>query len=119
MVERTDEMIHIRCVSGLDDLLIRRIRAAIAQVFHHRSAKQPGILQHHAKQRTQVTAAHLRSRDAVNVDRSAVQLIETHEQLDDGRLAGAGRSDDGDLAPRFDIHGPGHERRRHHRGRQS
>ena len=56
------------------------------------------------KERTQILATHVRRLDAVDVDRSAVELVEAHQQLDDRRLAGTGRTDDRDLLARLDIH---------------
>ena len=34
---------------------------------------------------------------------TAFNIVEAHQELDDGRLAGAGRPDDGHFLPRFDL----------------
>ena len=39
---------------------------------------------------------------AVDQDGAAVDVVEAHQQLDHGGLAGAGRADDGDLLAGFD-----------------
>ena len=41
-------------------------------------------------------AAHLRDVDAVEGDRTAVELVEAHDQVDQRGLARAGRADDRD-----------------------
>ena len=49
-----------------------------------------------------VPARHGLGVHAVNRDRAAGDLIEAHEQVDHGGLAGTGRADDGDLLPGLD-----------------
>ena len=44
----------------------------------------------------QVVAGQVPGVDAVDRDPPAVDLVEAHQQVDEGRLAGAGRPDDGD-----------------------
>ena len=60
-----------------------------------RAAEQPGVLQHHAEQVAQVAARHVVGVDAVDQDAAVVDLVEAQEEVDEGRLAGAGGTDDG------------------------
>ena len=50
----------------------------------------------------QLLAAHLRGVDAVEQDLARVDLVEPHQQVDQGGLAGAGRPDDRDRLARLD-----------------
>ena len=46
----------------------------------------------------QVAAGEVADVVPIHQDRAAVDIVEAHQQLDHGGLAGAGRADDGDLA---------------------
>ena len=46
--------------------------------------------------RAQHAARHVADVDAVDRDAPALDLVEAHQQVDQRRLAGAGRADDGD-----------------------
>ena len=83
------------------DLLLGRVRVAVGDVVPDRAAEEPGVLQHHADLRPQVLAAHRGDVDAVERDPAAVQLVEPHDQVDQGGLAGPGRPDDRDGLPRL------------------
>src|SRR5439155_18943067 len=62
-----------------------------------------GVLQDHAKGAPDDVAWQLARIDAVEADRAAVDLVEAHEQFDDGRLAGARRANDRDRLSRRNI----------------
>ena len=80
--------------------------AAVADVLHDRAVVEPGILQDHAEHAAQVAAGEIPDVVAVHQDGAAVDIVEAHQQLDHGGLAGAGWADDGDL-----LAGLGVERR--------
>ena len=58
-------------------------------------AEEPGVLQHHADAGAQVVAREVADVDAVERDAAGVQLVEPHDEVDERRLARAGRPDDG------------------------
>ena len=92
-----DEVIHVRHLSGGDHFFIGRVRSPIADVLHDGAVVQPGILQDHAEQFTQVFAAKVADVMSIHQDFAAVHVIEAHQQFDHGGLPGSGRTDDGDL----------------------
>ena len=94
MRARTDRRRSARAAAS--DLLLGRAGVAVGDVVADRAAEQPGVLQHHADRAAQLGARHLRDVDAVERDRAGVDLVEAHEQVDERRLARAGRPDDGD-----------------------
>ena len=63
--------------------------------------EQPRVLEDHPERRPELVARHLAAVDAVDGDPALVDLVEPHQQVDQGRLAGAGRSDDGDHLARL------------------
>ena len=69
---------------------------AVEQVLADRAVEQPGVLQNHAEMLAQVVTGDVARIHAVDGDRTALDLIEAHEQVDQRGLAGAGRADDGD-----------------------
>ena len=52
-----------------------------------------------------VLSGQLADRNVVDEDPAGVDLVKTHQKVDDGRLAGAGGADDRDLLTRLDIRG--------------
>ncbi len=98
-----DEVVHVGGLGGCDDLFVGGVRAAVADVLHDGAVEQPGILQHHAEHAAQVVARELLDVVPVHQDGAAVDIVEAHQQLDHGGLAGAGRADDGDLLPGFGV----------------
>ena len=70
--------------------------AAVGDVFKHRAAEQPGVLQDHRVIEPQAPARQVAHRAAVQPDLAAVHVVKAHEQIDDRRLAGARRADDRD-----------------------
>ena len=81
----------------LDDFLIRSVKSAVPDILHNRAVEQPGILKHHAEHLTQFTAVEILYIVSVDLNGSAVYIVEAHQQLDHGRLSGSGRTDDSDL----------------------
>ena len=99
--QRVHEAVHERRPRGLEDLLLGRVRAAVGDVVADRALEQPGVLQHHARcgraaSRGGIVATSTPSR----VIRPASSVVEPHHQVDQRRLAGAGRPDDRDRLAR-------------------
>ena len=89
-------MVGIRQPGSLNTLLIGRVQSPEADIFQNGIGKQKGVLQHQAEAAAQVCLADIADILAVNGDPAAVDLIKTGQQVDDGRLARAGRTDQGD-----------------------
>ncbi|MNM97300.1 hypothetical protein D3C81_1098010 [compost metagenome] len=104
--QRTDKVVGVRRFGGTHDFLLHCTFAAVGDVIADRTVKQPRILQDHPEQVAQVAAFHLGNVDPIHRDRSAVHLIEAHQQVDQRRFAGAGWPDDGDRLALFhvDVH---------------
>ena len=109
--QRADEVVHVGRLGRGDDLLARGAGLAVGDVLGDGAVEQPGVLQHHAELAPQVGRAHLVRVNAVERDAAATHLVEAHEQVDEGRLAGARGSHDGDL-----LAGLGHEAHVAHEG---
>ena len=88
-----------------DHLFIGCIQSSVTDIFHNGSGEQPGILQHHSKHLTEITAVEITDIMTVNLDTSAVYIIETHQKFDHGCLSGTGRSYDSDLLTVMHIRG--------------
>ncbi len=91
---------------GRDDLGVRRLGAAVADVFHDGALKEPRVLQHHAEGAPQVAARIVAHVAPVDEDGAGVHIVKAHEQLDHRGLAGAGRADDGDGLARRHVAAP-------------
>ena len=89
------EVVHARRACRGLDLLVGRLFATIGDVVADGAGEQPGVLQHHPEQASQVAARHLPRVHAVDEDATLVQLVEAQQQVDEGGLAGAGGADDG------------------------
>ena len=80
-----------------DHVFVRSVKLSVPDVFHDGAVEKPRVLQHHAEHFPKFAPVEIPDVMAVDADGAAVHVIEPHEQLDHGRLAGAGRTDDGDL----------------------
>ena len=94
---RTDEVVQAHGSARSAYLFIVHTLIAIDQVLANGALEQPGILQHHAKQAVHILAAHVARGHPVDANLAAVDLEETHEQVDHGGLASARGTHDGDL----------------------
>ena len=81
---------------GLDDLLLGRAGVPERDVLADRALEEPRVLEHHPDAGAELVAAHLRDVATVEADRTAVELVEPHDQVHEGGLARAGRADDRD-----------------------
>src|SRR5450759_3863384 len=98
-----DEVIGMRSLGGSHDLLLRSVVAPVGNILTDRAVEEPGILQDHTKHGAQTAPAHLPGLDAVERDGAALDVIETHEQIDECGLACSGRPDDGDGIALLDV----------------
>ena len=80
----------------LDDLLVRGGAVAVADVVHDGAGEDEAVLHHDAHLGAQGVQGHLRDIYAVYGDPAASDVVETAQQVDDGGLARAGGSHDGE-----------------------
>ena len=93
--QAANEAVRMRGLCRGDDLLVRCVRLAHDDILADGAGLEPGVLQHHAVGRAQAAARQLADILAAHADAAAVHIVEAHEQIDDRRLAAAGRADDG------------------------
>ena len=91
------------CFGRGNDLFVGGVGLAVGDVLADGAGAQPGVLQHHAVAAAQGSAGHVPDVVAGNGDGAAVDIIEPHEQVDEGGLAAAGGADDGDALAGLDV----------------
>ncbi len=99
--QAADKAVCIGQLCRRDALLVSGIQIAVADVVHHRTGKQMGILEHDAQGTAQVRLFDLIDIDAVVADLAIGNVIKTVDQVGDGGLAGTGSAYEGDLLPRL------------------
>ena len=62
----------------------------VGEILRHGAAEQPRILQHHAEFAAQIASRHGGCGYAVKRYRAAIDLVESHQQVDQRGLARAG-----------------------------
>ena len=95
-----DEIVDLGEPGRLLDLLVGRLRAAVADVVADGVVEQHGVLRDHADGAAQRLLGDVADVLAVDGDAPAGDVVEAEEQPRDGRLAGAGRTDDRDRPAR-------------------
>ena len=101
--QAADEAVGMGCLGRCHHLFEGGIRLAVGDVLPHGAGPEPGILQHHAVAAAQGGAGHVPDVGAGDFDGAAVDIIEPHEQVDEGGLAAAGGADDGDALAGLDV----------------
>ena len=99
-----DIIVNLRALRRFDDLLVRRVGAAIADILAHRVGKEEHILLHDADgavKRRLRKRAHIFPVDA---DRALAHLVKARDELAERRLASAGGTDDGEHLARPYVH---------------
>ena len=91
------------CFGRGNDLFVGGVGLAVGDVLADSAGAQPGVLQHHAVAAAQGSAGHVPDVVAGDGDGAAVDVIEPHEQVDEGGLAAAGGADDGDALAGLDV----------------
>ena len=79
--EGADEVVRLRELAGVDELLVRRVLVAPAQVLLDRAGEQHVFLQHHrdrAAQRVEVVAAHV---DAADLHGALLHVVQAGDEL--------------------------------------
>ena len=84
-----------RQLGRVHDLIIRRFRPAKADIVNQRAMEQVHVLEHHRQLRHDIRRTLIAHVESAHAHRAGVHVIETGDQLRHGRLAGAGRADDG------------------------
>ena len=79
------------------------VQASIADIFQHGSGEQIGILKNKTDGAAKIILADLVDIDPVVSDLAVSNVVETVQQVGDGRLACAGRADERQLLARFGI----------------
>src|SRR5664280_945034 len=92
--QTSDEVIGMRSLGSSHDLLLRRVVAPVGNILTDRAVEKPGILEDHTKHGAQTSPAYLPGLDAVECDGATLDVVETHEQINQCGLACSGRSDD-------------------------
>ena len=93
---------HAHDAGDAPDLVEAGVGASEADVVDDRAGEQEGLLGHHRELLAQRSRGHLAQVEAVDAHRSGARVVEARQQLDDGRLAGPGRADQGDGGARSD-----------------
>ncbi len=90
-----DEMVGSRRPGGRLHLLIGGPLPAVGDVLPDGAAEQPRVLEDHPEQPAKAAAGHLPGVHPVDGDAPPVDLVEAQQQVDQRRLAGPVRPDDG------------------------
>ena len=88
--QRAYEVVGAHGFGRRDDLLAGRIGPPVGEILRHGAAEQPRILQHHAEFAAQIASRHGGCGYAVKCYRAAIDLVESHQQVDQRGLARAG-----------------------------
>ena len=91
-----DELVRMGLVGGFLDLVEGGLGPGHRDIFAHGGVLHPGVLQDHADLGSQAGAREIADVVTVEADGAAVDVVEAHEQVDEGRLAAAGWADDRD-----------------------
>src|SRR5690606_32070506 len=90
-----DEAVDEGRLGRLHDLFERGVGPPVCDVVPDRPLEQPCVLEHHADLAAEIGPTHLRDVHAVEGDATRIEVVETHQQVDQRRLSGAGVADDG------------------------
>ena len=107
-----DILVDLRVLRGRHHLRVRRVRTAVADVFHDRIGEQEHVLLHDADLVSQGFLGQRAHVAAIHGHGAAGDVVEAGDQLAQRRLAAAGSAHEGDLLTRQDlqIHMLEHER---------
>ena len=74
-----------------DYFIVRRRPVAVADVIHNRSGENEAVLHHDAHLRAQRMQRHLGDIRIININRSAADIVEAAQQVDNGGFSRASR----------------------------
>src|SRR5213075_2663718 len=100
-----DELVDVGGAGGRDDVLGRRVGTGVRDVLRDARREEHRLLQYDGELAAQVDQAVLPQVDAVEQNRAVRRVVEPGEQVDDRRLAGAGRSHDAEPRTGRDVEG--------------
>ena len=83
------------CLGRRHDFRLCSLRGTIGDILPNGTCLQPGILQHHAIASPQGFSGNLPNIFACGADRAIVHIVKAHQQIDEGGLSAAGRTNDG------------------------
>lgn len=91
-----DKVMGMHGLCGGNDFFLRGIELSIRNVVANRAGEEKVVLGHNAHLGTQAVDGDIRQAVAVDADRSRSNIVETADQIDNGRLSSAGRADECD-----------------------
>ena len=103
VAQRADELAGLGPGGGIDHGSVSGIGTAIENVVAHRAVQQRGVLRDHADVLAQAVLRDAGDVLAVDHDAPRLHVVEAQQQVDEGRLAGAGAADHADLLARADA----------------
>ncbi len=80
---------------SFNDLFLRRIRAPVADIVPDGAPEQHGVLQRNAHLGAQLMQWEIAYVHAIQRHATAINVVETGNEMDQARLARAGRTQDG------------------------
>ena len=90
--EFADEPIGVGQLRGLDDLVVGRVEAAVADVLHDRLREQERLLEDDTELPSQRRLGRVPDVGSVDPRRSALDLVEARQKVNDRRFPRSGRS---------------------------
>ena len=91
-----DETVGVGLFGGGDNLPLGGVRAAVGDVVPDGGRAQPGVLEDHPVALPERLAGKMTDIMAVDRDRTLPDVVEPHQQVNERRLAAAGRADNRD-----------------------
>ena len=91
-----DEVVRVRHLRRLDDFLVGGVGLRVLDVVADRAGEEVRLLQHDADLGAQRVLRDVLDVDVVDHDRAFRHIVQTHQEIDEGRLAGAGMPDHAD-----------------------
>ena len=88
---------RIRELRGSNALFIARVQASEANIVHDRSGEELYVLENNAQRATQIRLVNLGDIDSVKADFAIGNIVETVDQVGDGRLTRTRRTNEGNL----------------------
>ena len=101
--QSADEVVRIGKLRRSHDFLVGRIQTTVADIIADGAGKQVGILQNDTERAAEVRLFDLIDIDAVVADLAVREVVETVDQVGDGRLARARCADERDLLTGLSI----------------
>ena len=105
MGQGADEVVAVGLVAGPDDLLPGGVGPAEGHVLGDGAAEEPGVLEDHGEAVPGGGPGIFGHVPAAQQNLTGIHVIEPHEQVDEGGLAGTGGTDDGDVLALLDPDG--------------